>query len=101
MLKVLGSTSTTTGFKPSKRITSIVEAKEKFVVITSSPLFNSRAIKAICSASVPLAHGITCFTSTYFCKLFWNSFTIGPLINVEELITFFISLLTCHRIFLY
>jgi hypothetical protein len=39
MLKVLGSISTITGFRPSKRITSMVEANEKFVVIISSPFF--------------------------------------------------------------
>ena len=47
MLKVFGSISTITGFRPSKRITSMVEANEKFVVIISSPFFKSRAISAI------------------------------------------------------
>ena len=47
ILKVLGSISTITGFKPNKSITSIVDANEKLVVITSSPLLRSNAISAI------------------------------------------------------
>jgi hypothetical protein len=36
--------------------------------LTSSPDFKSKAIIAICKASVPLAQGITCFTFKYFSK---------------------------------
>ena len=56
------STSTKTGVSCNKAITSTVAAKVKSAVITSSPGFKSNAIMAICNASVPLAHGITCCT---------------------------------------
>jgi hypothetical protein len=35
------------------------------MLITSSPGFKSNPIIAICKASVPFAHGMTCFTSKY------------------------------------
>ncbi|MNE28724.1 hypothetical protein D3C80_1221760 [compost metagenome] len=66
------STSTKTGVNCSKAITSTVAAKVKSAVITSSPGFKSNPIIAICKASVPLAHGITCFTPRYSSKDFWN-----------------------------
>ena len=56
------STSTKTGVSCSSAITSTVAAKVKSAVITSSPGCKFKAIIAICSASVPLAHGITCLT---------------------------------------
>ena len=62
ILKVFGSTSTKTGVRFNKPITSTVAAKVKSAVIISSPGFKPKPIKAICKASVPLAHGITCFT---------------------------------------
>ena len=57
------STSTKTGVNCNKAMTSTVAAKVKSAVITSSLGFKSRPIMAICKASVPLAQGITCFTS--------------------------------------
>ena len=68
MLKVSGSTSTKTGVKFNKPITSTVAAKVKSAVITSSPGCKPSPIIAICKASVPFAQGITCFTSKYFSK---------------------------------
>ena len=65
ILKVIGSTSTKTGVRFNKAITSTVAAKVKSAVITSSPGCNPRAIIAICKASVPFAQGITCFTFKY------------------------------------
>ena len=59
------STSTKTGVSCNKAITSTVAAKVKSAVMTSSPGFKSNPIIAICKASVPLAQGITCFTSKY------------------------------------
>ena len=69
MLKVLGSTSINTGVSRSSEITSTVAAKVKSAVITSSPGSSFNPIKAICNASVPFAHGITCFTPKYCSKL--------------------------------
>ena len=48
--------------RPSKATTSTVATKVKDGVMTSSPGFRSRAIMAICRASVPLAQAIVCFT---------------------------------------
>ena len=64
------STSTKTGANCNNAITSTVAAKVKSAVITSSPGFNPNAIIAICNASVPLAHGITCLTSKYSSRFF-------------------------------
>ena len=64
------STSTKTGVSCNNAITSTVAANVKSAVITSSPGFKSNAIIAICKASVPLAQGITCFTSRYSSKFF-------------------------------
>src|ERR1044072_2638835 len=50
MQNVLGSTSTNTGVKRNKAITSVVAIKVKEGVITSSPGCRSNAIKAICRA---------------------------------------------------
>jgi hypothetical protein len=49
-------------------------------VITSLPMGKSKAINAICKASVPLAQGITCLAPKYSLKLLANAFTSGPLI---------------------
>ena len=68
MLKVSGSTSIKTGVNFNKAITSTVAAKVKSTVITSSPCSRPKPIMAICKASVPFAHGITCFTVKYFSK---------------------------------
>ncbi len=62
IIKVSGNTSTKTGVNPNKAMTSTVAAKVKSAVITSSPGCKPRPIMAICSASVPLAQGMTCFT---------------------------------------
>ena len=62
------STSTKTGVNCNKAITSTVAAKVKSAVITSSPGCKPKPIMAICKASVPLAHGMTCFTPKYFSK---------------------------------
>ena len=61
MLKVSKSTSTKTGVKFNREMTSTVAAKVKSAVITSSPGFKFKPIIAICRASVPFAQGITCF----------------------------------------
>ena len=50
------------GVSFNKAITSTVAAKVKSAVITSSPCSKPNPIMAICKASVPFAHGITCFT---------------------------------------
>ena len=47
ILKVFGSTSTKTGFRRNKEITSTVAAKVKSVVIISSPGSSFKPIKAI------------------------------------------------------
>ena len=65
MQKVSLSTSTKIGLNPNKAITSVVAMYVNEGVITSSPGFKPKAIKAICKASVPFAHGITCFTPKY------------------------------------
>ena len=70
MLNDLRSTSTKTGLRFNNAITSTVAAKVKFEVITSSPGFRSNDIIAICNASVPFAHGITCFTCKYSSRFF-------------------------------
>ena len=62
MLNVSSSISTKTGLSCNKAITSTVAAKVKSDVIISSPGCKPKLINAICKASVPLAHGITCFT---------------------------------------
>ena len=64
------STSTKTGVSCNNAIVSTVAAKVKSAVITSSPGFNPNPIMAICKASVPLAHGITCFTPRYSSRFF-------------------------------
>ena len=60
MQKVALSTSINTGLIPSNAATSTVAMYVKEGVITSSPASKPNAIMAICNASVPLAHGITC-----------------------------------------
>ena len=55
MFAVSGSTSTNTGLAPTSAMTSAVATKVKGEVMTSSPGPISRAIRAISSASVPLA----------------------------------------------
>ncbi|MCY1235994.1 hypothetical protein D9M72_486290 [compost metagenome] len=72
ILNVSISTSTKTGVSCKSAITSTVAAKVKSAVITSSPGFKSIAIMAICKASVPFAHGITCFAPRYSSRFFWN-----------------------------
>ena len=68
MLNVSGSTSISTGVNFNRAITSTVAAKVKSTVITSSPCSSPKPIMAICNASVPFAHGITCLTDKYFSK---------------------------------
>ena len=59
-LQVSGSMSTNTGFAPSSTMVSAVAAKVKGVVMTSSPGPMPSAIRAIKSASVPLATVMQC-----------------------------------------
>ena len=58
---VSSSTSTKTGFAPSKTIISPVATNVKGVVMISSPGLMSSAIKAISNASVPDATVMQCF----------------------------------------
>ena len=73
----------------------------KVVVITSSPGFKPNAINAICKASVPFPHGITCFTCRYSSNSFWKAFTSGPLINAADSNTFIIEASTSFFILWY
>ena len=81
MQKVSGFTSMKTGFKPNNAMTSVVAMYVKEGVITSSPAFKPKAISAICKASVPFAHGMTCFTSRYCSNSALKPVTSGPLMN--------------------
>ena len=70
ILKSSSLTSTNTGVKLRRAITSTVAANVKSAVMTSSPGFKPNPIIAICNASVPFAHGITCLTPRYSSKFF-------------------------------
>jgi len=62
MLQVPRSMSAKTGVPPSIFTAAASDAKQKGVVITSSPFFNPMAIKAIRKASVPELSPIACLT---------------------------------------
>ena len=66
MLNVSGSISTNTGVAPTMPIASVVATKVNATVITSSPAPISSALKAKCSASVPLFSVTAFFTSRNF-----------------------------------
>ena len=88
ILKVFSSTSAITGFSPNKATTSAVATYVKDGQMTSSPGFKLQDIKAICNASVPFAHGITCLHPKYLERLDENSCTFGPLIYfVDEIVS--------------
>ena len=54
IFQVIGSQSTTTGFKPFLITAIKLETIVKFGIITSSPFFKSRLFTAISKAAVPL-----------------------------------------------
>ena len=86
ILKVFSSTSAITGFSPNKATTSAVATYVKDGQMTSSPGFKLQDIKAICNASVPLAHGITFFTPRYDSKFFWKDL-ISFVVNLYGLVS--------------
>ena len=79
ILQVSGSMSTNTGLPPSSTMVSAVAAKVNGVVITSSPGFRSSAIRAISSASVPLATVMQCFAPVWAASASSSSCTSGPM----------------------
>ena len=93
--------STNTGLSPSRQATSAAETKVKSGMMTSSPSSNGSAISAICSASVPLAQGITWRTPKYCSKFCWKSFTSLPLMKADSLMTFRSRFRSFLRICLY
>ncbi|OQA35002.1 MAG: hypothetical protein BWY56_01808 [Acidobacteria bacterium ADurb.Bin340] len=60
-LKVTGSRSTKTGFAFNRATTPAVAKKVKLGMMTSSPGFRSRAMRATSRASVPLDMPMACF----------------------------------------
>ena len=101
IVKSFLSTSTKIALSPNNFTTSAVATKVKSGQIISSPLFNSNAMSATCKASVPLAHGITCFIPKYSSNSFWKACTLGPLIYAELLKTSFMEWSISACIFLY
>ena len=85
---MFSSTLAITGFSPNNATTSAVATYVNDGQITSSPDFKLQDIKAICSASVPFAHGITCLQPKYVERFDENSCTFGPLMYlVDEIVS--------------
>ena len=92
-VKVHGSTSTMTGVNRRRWMTSTVEMKVKDGVMTSSPGLRSSAMRAACSASVPLAQGTTWTGCSAVCpsqsaRAEVKSRTAGPLMYCPDRMTF-------------
>ncbi len=62
--------SAKTGFAPQNNMEFAVATNENGVVMTSSPCVIPLAIKATCSAEVPLLTATACFVPQYSAKLF-------------------------------
>ena len=101
MLKSTGSTSTKTGFAPSRAIAPAVAKKLNGVVTTSSPSCTSSAISAITSASVPLETPTACFTPEYAATSSSSRFTFGPRMKCCEATTSAIATSTSGLIVAY